>query len=211
VFLFSVSLGNYFTAGVNKFILVESGDAKTVGALIAPLKTQMKTLDLSLRAAFEKADNTLPLTKRGNEILAEAKDGWGSVIQYRLINRNNFKLTSLGPDKTFMTKDDIIHKVSISRPATNTEAADKPLTWRERRMIELLGAEGQAQVEKERGGVPTMTYDATVSVGGETKLEGAAYFWFWTWTMLFTAILFVFVALWYKPKTYLQEEASAEA
>lgn len=211
VFLFSVSLGNYFTAGVNKFILVEAGDAKNVGAQIAPLKAQMDTLDLSLRSAFEKADNTLPVTQSGNEILAGVKDEWGSLIQYRLINRNNFKLTSLGPDKTFMTKDDVIHKVSISRPATNTEATDKPLNWRENRMIELLGKEGQAQVDKERGGVPTMTFDATVSVGGETKLEGAAYFWFWTWTMLFTAILFVFVALWYKPKTYLQEEASVEA
>jgi POT family proton-dependent oligopeptide transporter len=128
-----------------------------------------------------------------------------------LINRNNFKLTSLGPDKTFMTKDDVIHKVSISRPATNTEATDKPLNWRESRMIELLGAKGQAQVDKERGGVPVMTFDTTVSVGGETKLEGAAYFWFWTWTMLFTSILFVFVALWYKPKTYLQEDAAAQA
>ena len=30
VFLFSVSLGNYFTAGVNKFILVEKGDIASV-------------------------------------------------------------------------------------------------------------------------------------------------------------------------------------
>ena len=211
VFLFSVSLGNYFTAGVNKFILVEGGDAKNVGAQIVPLKAQMNTLDLSLRSAFEKADNTLPLTQVGNEILAQSKDEWGSVIQYRLINRNNFKLTSLGPDKTFMTKDDVIHKVSIARPATNSGAMDKPLSWREKRMIELLGAKGQAQVDKERGGVPVMTFDTAVSIGGETKLEGAAYFWFWTWTMLFTSILFVFVALWYKPKTYLQEESSAQA
>ena len=110
-----------------------------------------------------------------------------------------------------MTADDIIHKVSIARPAVNTDQVEKPLTWREKRLIELLGDKGKAQVERERGGVPTTEFSASVSVGGETKLEGAAYFWFWTWTMLITAILFVLVAIWYKPKTYLQEESSAAA
>ena len=44
-------------------------------------------------------------------------------------------------------------------------------------------------------------------MGGAVKLEGAAYFWFWTWTMLVTAILFVFVAYFYVPRTYMQEES----
>ena len=73
-------------------------------------------------------------------------------------------------------------------------------------MIELLGDDGKAMVQRERGGVPTLEFDTQSEVGGQSKLEGAAYFWFWTWTMLATAILFVFVAVWYKPKTYLQEE-----
>ena len=208
VFLFSVSLGNYFTAGVNKFILVEKGDEKTVSAT---LKGALDQHDQSIRTAFTANNETLPSGDEGTKLLGEAKDEWGSAIQYRLINRNNFKLTSLGPDKTFMTADDIIHKVSIARPAVNTDQVEKPLTWREKRLIELLGDKGKAQVERERGGVPTTEFSAAVSVGGETKLEGAAYFWFWTWTMLITAILFVLVAIWYTPKTYLQEESSAAA
>jgi POT family proton-dependent oligopeptide transporter len=125
-----------------------------------------------------------------------------------MINRNTYKLVSLGADKEAMTPDDIVHLVSVTRPAVNQDNADKPLTWREKRMIELMGAEGQKQVDRERGGVPTIEFSENLSVGGQNKLEGAAYFWFWTWTMLGTAMLFVLVALWYKPKTYLQEEAA---
>ena len=44
-------------------------------------------------------------------------------------------------------------------------------------------------------------------VGGATVLSGASYFWFWTWLMLGTALVFVPVGYFYKPKTYLQEEA----
>jgi hypothetical protein len=44
-------------------------------------------------------------------------------------------------------------------------------------------------------------------VGGATTLAGAAYFEFFTWLMLGTAILFVFVAYLYKPKTYIQDES----
>jgi POT family proton-dependent oligopeptide transporter len=43
-------------------------------------------------------------------------------------------------------------------------------------------------------------------VGGQTNLEGSDYFWFFTWLMLGTALVFVFVAFLYKPKTYLHEE-----
>ena len=250
VFLFSVSLGNFFTAGVNKFILVEKGDETTISETFKGqfasgsdpkectdngdcdaneqcLNLQSKSicvrrcdegvaaalcgLDATVRNAFNKAGEVLPRTDKGPALLNQAKDEWGSPIEYRLINRNNFKLTSLGPDKTLMTKDDVVHTVSIARPSTNQDDVDKPLNWRESRLIELLGDQGKAQVERERGGVPTTQFTATLSVGGETKLEGAAYFWFWTLTMLITSILFVFVALWYKPKTYLQEEVSAEA
>ena len=41
---------------------------------------------------------------------------------------------------------------------------------------------------------------------GTSKLEGASYFYFFAGIMLVTAILFIFVTLYYKPKEYLQEE-----
>ena len=205
VFLFSVSLGNYFTAGVNKFILVESGE---VSSVTDTTKSIIGEADKRIRFHFDNNDTVLPRTEVGAEMVKVDLDEWGTPLEYRMINRNTYKLVSLGADKEAMTPDDIVHLVSVSRPAVNKENANKPLTWREKRMIELMGAEGQKQVDRERGGVPTIEFSENLSVGGQNKLEGAAYFWFWTWTMLGTAMLFVLVALWYKPKTYLQEEAA---
>jgi POT family proton-dependent oligopeptide transporter len=205
VFLFSVSLGNYFTAGVNKFILVESGEVSSVSDTT---KSIMGESDKRIRFHFDSNDTVLPRTETGAEMVKADLDEWGTPLQYRMINRNSYKLVSLGADKEAMTPDDIVHRVSVTRPAVNQDNVNKPLSWREKRMIELMGAEGQKQVDRERGGVPTIEFSDRLSVGGQNKLEGAAYFWFWTWTMLGTAILFVLVALWYKPKTYLQEEAA---
>lgn len=46
-----------------------------------------------------------------------------------------------------------------------------------------------------------------VNPDGSSKLEGAAYFNFFALLMLFTAILFLIVLKYYKPKTYLHNEA----
>ena len=50
-----------------------------------------------------------------------------------------------------------------------------------------------------------MLLQSTYYAGGQTKLEGAAYFWFFTKLMLVTAIVFIPFSLCYKPKTYLQQ------
>lgn len=78
-------------------------------------------------------------------------------------------------------------------------------------MVALMGDQGMAQVQRERGVGPAIEFTAQESVGGAVKFEGAAYFWFWTWTMLITAILFVFVAYFYVPRTYMQEESAQTA
>ena len=41
---------------------------------------------------------------------------------------------------------------------------------------------------------------------GTSKLAGASYYYFFSGLMLATAILFIFVTIFYKPKEYLQEE-----
>jgi POT family proton-dependent oligopeptide transporter len=159
---------------------------------------------------FTASSLALPQTAAGAELMKDALDDWGTPLQYRMINRNLFKLTSLGADKTFMTPDDVILEVAISRPGVAKDKTESPHTWREARLIALLGDEGQKIVNRERGGVDSIEYRGTVQVGGQSTLEGADYFWFWTWTMLVTAFLFVFVAVWYTPKTYLQEEVKVD-
>lgn len=46
---------------------------------------------------------------------------------------------------------------------------------------------------------------------GTTKLPGASYYWFFAIAMLITSFLFIPVARWYKPREYIQDEASAES
>ncbi len=45
---------------------------------------------------------------------------------------------------------------------------------------------------------------------GSSKLEGPAYFWFFAGTMFAAAVLFVFVAIFYRGQTYIQAEAEPE-
>ena len=46
---------------------------------------------------------------------------------------------------------------------------------------------------------------------GTSKLPGASYYWFFVISMLVTAVVFILVARWYKPKEYIQGEAPVEA
>jgi POT family proton-dependent oligopeptide transporter len=46
---------------------------------------------------------------------------------------------------------------------------------------------------------------------GSVKLKGADYYWFFTYLMLGAAVLFIFVAWFYREKTYIQEEQPATA
>ena len=77
------------------------------------------------------------LACRAPQLFKADVDEWGSPLQYRMINRNSYKVVSLGPDKEAMTKDDVVHQVTVTRPAKSTDDANKPLTWREKRIIEL--------------------------------------------------------------------------
>jgi POT family proton-dependent oligopeptide transporter len=43
---------------------------------------------------------------------------------------------------------------------------------------------------------------------GTSKLPGASYYWFFVVSMVVTAVIFIPVARWYKPKEYIQDEAS---
>ena len=108
-----------------------------------------------------------------------------------------------------MTPADQVLTVSISRPSLDESKKDKPLTWREKQILAIYGEEGQKQIDRERGGVPTLEMNRSFTVGGQTNLEGEDYFWFFTKVMLGTAMLFVLVAYFYREKTYLQEEGPA--
>ena len=169
-------------------------------------ETNLNTAFVKIKSYFDSNKNTLPKTQAGSELIKSLIDNWGSPLQYRLVNRNMFRITSLGADKNYMTENDIVLVSTISRPSKDESAKKKPYSWRENRIIELKGDEGKREVVKSRGGIKEIEFDTAIMVGGQTNLEGSEYFWFFTWLMLGTAIVFVFVAFLYKPKTYLHEE-----
>jgi POT family proton-dependent oligopeptide transporter len=43
---------------------------------------------------------------------------------------------------------------------------------------------------------------------GTSKLAGASYYWFFALMMVITAVVFIFIAMTYREKTYIQDEAS---
>lgn len=169
-------------------------------------ETNLNTAFVKIKSYFDSNKNTLPKTQAGTDLIKSIIDNWGSPLQYRLVNRNMFRITSLGADKDYMTENDIVLLGSISRPSKDESAKKKPYSWRENRIIELKGDEGKREVVKSRGGIKEIEFDTAIMVGGQTNLEGSDYFWFFTWLMLGTALVFVFVAFLYKPKTYLHEE-----
>jgi len=169
-------------------------------------KTNLNTAFVKIKSYFDSNKNTLPKTQAGTDLIKSIIDNWGSPLQYRLVNRNMFRITSLGADKNYMTENDIVLVSTISRPSKDESAKKKPYSWRENRIIELKGDAGKREVVKSRGGIKEIEFDTAIMVGGQTNLEGSDYFWFFTWLMLGTALVFVFVAFLYKPKTYLHEE-----
>ncbi|HKX45591.1 MAG TPA: POT family MFS transporter [Planctomycetota bacterium] len=48
----------------------------------------------------------------------------------------------------------------------------------------------------------------TMDAEGNSTLVGASYYWFFTTTMLVAAVVYVGFSLWFKPRTYLQQEAA---
>ena len=194
------------TFGTNSDIHVEFSKDGDQTAIKTAEETNLNAAFEKIKSYFENNKNTLPKTHVGSNIIEAIIDNWGSPLQYRLVNRNGFRITSLGADKDYMTENDIVLLGSISRPSKDESMQKKPYSWRENRIIELKGDQGLREVVKGRGGIKEIEFDIVTMVGGQTNLEGSEYFWFFTWLMLGTAIVFVFVAFLYKPKTYLHEE-----
>lgn len=150
----------------------------------------------------------------GKSLAAAVIDPWGNPYHYHLINRNNLRIWSSGPDGKLTTPWDQGAILTIGRPELSESSAFTRFfdqfrpgqPWLDSRRKELgLPTEAEAAA---RGPQITREY----FVGGQVRLEGAAYFWFFTGLMLAAAILFLIVAKLYRPKEYYHdEEEEAEA
>jgi POT family proton-dependent oligopeptide transporter len=184
---------------------------------------------------FWDSNDRLPLKEEGKEAIRNLQDPWGNVLHYRLVNRENFEITSNGPDQMFMTFDDVRAEVQVN---SHTVQQQEEITA-EAKTTEYAGAQQQytwivvrkAEIDAEKaiaGGDKSATWkqflpvnDAskvneiakqdhdfaiTWQIGGATILSGASYFEFFTWLMLGTAMVFVVVGYFYVPKIYIQDD-----
>jgi proton-dependent oligopeptide transporter, POT family len=142
-------------------------------------------------AAFAE-DQKLPATL---ENLPD--DPWGNPLLYEFVHANEARITSHGPDQKPKTQWDLGLTISVN--GADEEGKE---TW-------LYKAKERLGLLKENTD-PGNPLSFTRTAGGGVKLEGAAYFWFFTKLMLVTAIAFVPFAIFYKPRTYLQDVAEEE-
>lgn len=173
------------------------------------LEQAKELIDAAFIASHENdLHKQLPDDAAGMSLIAELKDSFGNSLTYDKITGEQYRIISNGPEGEMYKPWNIVLTVTVSRP--DPEAArrnrDKPLTWRERRMIEVMGDEGREKVQEARGETPELKLDGSFSVGGLVTLEGDDYYWFWTWFMLAGAVIFVPIACLYRGKTYIQGE-----
>ncbi len=144
------------------------------------------------------ADNgeTLPTPDEGASLIDGLADPWGRPLAYRLVDADRYELESLGPDGELATVDDVRSSVRLQRPEA-LDAPSGPANWRTRNVPCATEETPPADQAEAR-------FVSTVSVGGGESLRGADYYWFFTAMMAIAAVLFVFVALVYKPREYIQ-------
>lgn len=150
-----------------------------------------KVIETNLLAAKGKP----PMTDEGTELISELKDPWGNPLNYRLMNGNTFRITSMGPDETALTKWDT--GVVIKYEASTDSEAPEPTqrTWVDQRKQELGFND-----KSEHAYFDDPHFSRHFIAGGIYKLEGANYFWFFTGLMFATAIIFVPVSMRFKLK-----------
>ena len=214
IFLLSVFAGNALTGIINTSIQIpqpalQTGkqhpgyDGKTgtaddltltsEGDIHSPAFGQLKESVTAIQSIY-MIKQSLPTTGSGTKALTTVKDPWGSPLRYTLLSSSSARISSDGPDQTSKTRWDLGVILTVRKATTET-----PGTWlyREKKRLGMLD-----EPTDENSASPLSTH---YYAGGQTKLEGAAYFWFFTKLMLVTAIVFVPFALLYRPKTYLQE------
>ncbi len=213
-------------------VLFDSGGSKNGLALA---ETPILEEALGLIDLYWKQEDRLPLTGDGDAIVGALMDPWGNPLRYQLINRQNFILSSDGPDRMRHTPFDAWFGVEVTSlsVASQEEAASRQnvgdadatprYSWIERRkaQIELekaSGTEGSGALSIEdflpdrtlivAADIAPQPFKGQVlaHVGGATTLQGAPYFWFFTKLMLGTSIAFMVVAYFYRQKDYIQGE-----
>ncbi|MGA1056079.1 MAG: POT family MFS transporter [Phycisphaerales bacterium] len=162
-------------------------------------EAQAKVEQAWRESGSDDASRTLPSAADGASLVAGLADPWGHPLAYRLVSPDRFAIESVGPDGAARSDDDIRSVTTLTLPDAG-EAVEAPLDWRDRHVP--CAKDGVVS------GVAEATFTTRVSIGGGELLAGADYYWFFTTVMAIAAGLFVFVAMVYRPKEYIQGEGA---
>ena len=214
IFLLSVFAGNALTGIINTYIQIpqialqtamphpgHDGQAGTPddltltaeGAILSPVYEQLKQSAAAIQSIY-LIKKSFPTTSSGSAALSSIHDPWGTPLRYTVISSSSARISSDGPDKSPKTQWDL----GVILTHRNAEA-DIPGTWlyREKKRLGML--------DEIPENTSILLLKTSYYAGGQTKLEGAAYFWFFTKLMLITAIVFIPFSIFYRPKSYLHD------
>jgi POT family proton-dependent oligopeptide transporter len=146
---------------------------------------------------------SFPAERLLNECVSGLDDPWGNPLRVELLNASRLRVISEGADRKSGTMWDAGLMIELpekpqEKKASWTDRLRPAETWLERRMKESGAREVASQ--NAPGGISRSAF-----CGGQTRLRGAVYFWFFAGLMLLTSLAFVPYALWYRPKTWLQD------
>ncbi|MFZ9941188.1 MAG: POT family MFS transporter [Luteolibacter sp.] len=151
----------------------------------------------------EAKGGSFPAENLLNECVAGLNDSWGNPLRVEILNSSRLRVISDGADRKSGTMWDAGLMIELPEKPPEKQAswmdclrpAETWLEWHKR----ASGGEESAAIS-ESGSI-----SRSVFCGGQTRLRGADYFWFFAGLMLLTSVAFVPYALWYKPKTWLQD------
>jgi POT family proton-dependent oligopeptide transporter len=230
LFWLSVWGGNQFTAQVNHFIDIPSPGISQLAQAIARLPAdwqasprsvmlpgydgmvgtsddlvarcyqgRLESVEIPGRSIFLAAASRIeahstedfPSKEAGRKLIGEVKDPWGNPLVYDLIDSSHARISSAGPDRVNKTQWDL----GVIIEKSTGEAPPSSGTWLGRRKAELGIQEKPAAAGFRHGEF----------CGGQSRLEGAAYFRFFTWLVIATTVIFIPFAFFYRPRTYLHD------
>ena len=214
LFLLSIFAGNAITGIINLYIEVPTialtenqshpgfdGKANTSDDLLlndegiqSPAFKLLKESSSAVTHIYRHT-NALPTTADGAKALANFTDPWGNPLRYTQISATKARISSNGPDKEHLTQWDLGAIVHVNQNDTENHN-----TWLYKEKVKKGMIETEPEAPHSDHSIKTSYY-----AGGQTKLEGAAYFWFFTILMFVTSIIFIPFSLRYEVKTYLQE------
>ncbi|BCU75823.1 POT family MFS transporter [Luteolibacter sp. LG18] len=232
LFWLSVWGGNQFTAQVNHFIAIPSASQKQFDEATARLEPDWQTsprtivlpgydgvvgndddfiarckqgaleaLEVPGRSIYltaadkieAKASEKFPTKEEGEALLSGMTDPWGNALDYDVIDSAHARISSAGPDRKKNTEWDL--GVMVEKGEAST---DGPWLANRKRVLGVSEAPVVAGFKR------------TEFCGGQSKLEGAAYFRFFTWLVLGGAVVFIPFAMLYRPKSYLHDDVESE-